>query len=82
MTLRPVIQYVLYLLFFIIVSKKSQNFQPGGFQHYDAMSFIIPSTAHGHSSYRGTRSNDVNPGSASAMDDSDREDAPGTFIFL
>ena len=79
-TLRPVIQYLFYLLSFIIVSKKLQDFQPGGFQFYDAMSFIIPSTAHGHSSFRGTRANDANPGSASAMDDS--EDVPGAFIFF
>jgi hypothetical protein len=77
MTLRPLIQYLLYISFFIIVSKKLQNFQPGGFQFYDAMSFIIPSTAHGHSSFRGSRSNDANPRSESASAMDDREDVPG-----
>lgn len=51
-----------------------QSFQPGGFQFYDAMTFIIPSTAQGHSSFRGTRSN-LND--AGALDDG--EDTPSAL---
>ena len=54
-----------------------QNFQHGGFQFYDAMTFVIPSTAQGHSSFRGTRSYDANPAGASSSDDN--EDTPGMF---
>ena len=52
-----------------------QNFSPGGFSFYDAMSFIIPSTAQGHSSFRGTRANDAS--TAGSLDDN--EDTPGVF---
>jgi hypothetical protein len=52
-----------------------QNFQHGGFQFYDAMAFVIPSTVQGHSSFRGTRSYDANP--AGALDDN--EDMPSMF---
>ena len=57
-----------------------QNFQPGGFQFYDAMIFIIPSMAHGHSSFCGTRSNNAVPVPADALDDN--EDFPGVFLLL
>jgi hypothetical protein len=50
-----------------------QNFQPGGFQFYDAMTFVLSSTAQGHSSFRGTRTN-ANPEPAGVLDD---EDTPG-----
>jgi hypothetical protein len=52
-----------------------QNFQDGGFQFYDAMAFVIPSTAQGRSSFRGTGSYDANPADAS----DDNEDTPGMF---
>jgi hypothetical protein len=53
-----------------------QNFQSSGFQFYDAMKFVIPSTAQGHASFRGTRSNYTKP----ALDDN--EDTPGVFSFV
>lgn len=77
MILQLVIRYLLYLFHFLLfASKKLQNFQPSGFQFYDSMTFVIPSTAHGRSSFRGTRSNDANPVSAS----DDIEDTPSVFI--
>ena len=56
-----------------------QNFQPGGFQFYDAMSFIIPSMAQGHSSFCGTRANDAIQVPADASDDN--KDVPGVFLL-
>ena len=41
------------------------------------MTFVIPSTAQGHSSFRGTKANDANP--AGALDDN--EDTPGVFFL-
>lgn len=52
-----------------------QNFQHAGFPFYDAMPFVIPSTAQGHSSFRGTRANDVT--TVGSLDDN--EDTPGMF---
>jgi hypothetical protein len=52
-----------------------QNFQHGGFQFYNVMAFVIPSTVQGHSSFHGTRSYDANP--AGALDDN--KDMPGMF---
>jgi hypothetical protein len=80
MTLQLVIRYLVLLSIFYWYLMNVQNFQPGGFQFYDAMSFIIPSTAHGHSSFRGTRSNDAVQVPADALDDD--EDIPGAFLLL
>ena len=56
-----------------------QNFQPGGFQFYDAMTFIIPSMAYGHFSFCGTRPNNAVQVPADALDDN--EDIPGAFCY-
>ena len=52
-----------------------QNFQHGSFQFYDVMTFVIPSTAQGSSSFYDTRSYDANLADAS----DDNEDPPGMF---
>ena len=59
MTLQLVIWYLLLLSTFYLYLMNVQNFQPGGFQFYDVMMFIISLMAHGHSSFCGTRSNDA-----------------------
>ena len=56
-----------------------QNFQPGSFQFYDAMTSIIPSTAQGHSSFHGTRANDALQVPADASNDN--KDVPGAFLL-
>ena len=80
MTLQLVIQYSLLLLTFYMYLTNVQNFQPGSFQFYNAMMFIIPSMAHGHSSFCGKRSNDAVQVSADILDYN--EDIPGTFLLL
>ena len=52
----------------------------GSFQFYDVMMLIIPSTAHGHSSFCSTRSNNAVQVPADASDDN--EDIPGVFSLL
>ena len=56
-----------------------QNFQPGGFQFHDAMTFIIPPMAQVHSSFHGTRANDALQVPADTSDDN--EDVPGAFLL-
>ena len=80
MTLQLVIWYLLLLSTFYLYLISVQNFQPGSFQFYNVMTFIITSTAHGHSSFYGTRSNDAVQVPADALDDN--EDIPGAFLFL
>jgi hypothetical protein len=57
-----------------------QNFQPGGFQFYNAMMFIISLMAHGHSTFCGTRSNNPVQVPADALDDN--KDIPSAFLLL